>query len=288
MGAPDGGCAADADANAATTLLDADFAGFCPPQRWPPSRQAAAPTLAAPPPLRSQRFSFERAAAVAAAPPPPPRVPAGPPPPLPSEVYCTILSLCTPPDAARAAQTCRAWWAAFRSPGAWVQLDLTGDGPFGCGAEDGAHNAGAALAKFLAFMVAGGGVRLGCLETLAIEHSGCSEAQLCAEWVDGGSRPGAVAWEVVAPVVAAASPSLRSLTLRGPPPIPPTVEQIRPLVHTGVAHATLSHVLRPLLALPTPLTGLACPSRAQHGWRWTPGCRPALRRHSQRCRQCKH
>ena len=216
--------------DAASASLDADFAaGFRPPRRWPSGQ---APTLPSPQPLRSHRFSLN----ARAAPPPPSRrsVPAGPPPPLPAEVYCTILSLCAPKDAARAAQSCRAWRTAFRCPGSWVTLDLTAAGPFG--GESGANDASAALTKFLAFVVADGGVRLGCLETLAIEHSGGTEAQLRAERAERGSRwAGTLSWEAAAAVVAAASPSLRTLTLRGPPPGGgvAVAGRSRPLLRTG-------------------------------------------------------
>ena len=223
--------------------LDADFgAGFRPPRRWPSAR---APTLPSPQPLRSHRFSLT-ARATPTVPPPPRSVRAAALPPLPAEVCCTILSLCAPKDAARAAQSCRAWRAAFRSAGSWVALDLTAAGPFG-GVGDSAphHRASAALTKFLSFMVADGGVRLGCLEMLAIEHSGGTEPQRRVEWAEHGSRSCALSWEAAAPVVAAASPSLRTLTLRGPPPGGGVAAASRswPLLRAG---ATFSPRPRPL------------------------------------------
>lgn len=206
-------------------LLDDGFAGFCPPQRWPSKKTGgcAAPILAAP--LLSHRFSLSRK-------PPPPRARACPPL-LPSDVCCTILSLCAPKDAAHAAQCCRAWRDAFCCPGAWVNLDFSSEGPIAK-----VHDDSKALAGFLSFLMADGGQRLSCLEQLVVDHSGGTEAQLVASDV----KPGTMSWEMVAPVVVAASASLRTVILRGPPPgsFMFWATDRCPLVHTGVACATFT------------------------------------------------
>ena len=255
---------------------------------------AAAPTLHAPPALRSHRFSLTQRPALHSPPPDRPTAPArtsAPPPPLPVDVHATILSLCGPKDAARAAQSCRAWRTAFSLPGAWATLDLTAAGPFGRGAAT-AERAAAALQAFLAFVLADGGQRLGCLRTLAVEHSGGTAAQLRDERAaETGAllHPCLLPWETAEAIVAAASSSLRSVALHGPPPT----------VHGGPAAGTACHLrtgafrfllsLRVFCQLSAP--GLAeltagCAYRTQPEWRWTPGRRRATRRSSRRCRLC--
>ena len=230
-----------------------DFPTFRPPQRWPTARrQASAPTLCAPPTLFSHRFSFERAkataravaaAAVAAAPPPRLAL-AVPPPPLPSDALMVIMALCSPQDAARAAQTCRAWCGAFRSPGAWTQLDLTSAGPFGSGGKkEHREQPCEALGAFLAFLLADAGERLSCLRHVALEHTGGTAAQLCelqnaAKDPNENDRqalsPCLLSWEAVAPLLSAAS--LRSMALHGPPSaVLGSAAPARPLLLTGTS-----------------------------------------------------
>ena len=166
-----------------------------------------------PPPLPPGLGRFALNGGVAAARPKP-----APPPALPADVYATILSMCSPRDAAQCALASRAWWGAFRSPVAWSSVDLTPAGPF-------QRASASALAAFLAFLLADG--RAGGLRSLSVCHRFQAVDDPAAE-----PMPCELAWDTAASILAAA-PSLRSLTLLGPPPPPASPALCHPQLRTA-------------------------------------------------------